>query len=48
MSALSTAVSGTVSDVIGMIGENLPVIAGIFGVLLAITIVFKLVRKVAK
>jgi len=48
LTAISTSVSGIQADVVGMIGDNLPVIAVVFGTLLAITIGIKLVRRVAK
>lgn len=48
VSELGTSISGVVGDIVGMIASNMPTILTIFGVLLVIGIVIKLIKRSAK
>jgi hypothetical protein len=48
VSELGTSISGLVGDVVGMIASNMPTILTVFGVLLVIGIVIKLIKRSAK
>lgn len=48
VSELGSSISGVVGDIVGMIASNMPTILTIFGVLLVIGIVIKLIKRSAK
>jgi len=48
VSGLGTSISGLVGDIVGMIASNMPTILTVFGVLLVIGIVIKLIKRSAK
>ena len=48
VSELSASISALVGDVVGMIASNMPTILTIFGVLLVIGIVIKLIKRSTK
>lgn len=48
VSELGTSISGLVGDIVGMIASNMPTILTIFGVLLVIGIVIKLIKRASK
>ncbi len=48
VSELTSSISGVVGDIVGMIASNMPTILTIFGVLLVIGIVIKLIKRTAK
>lgn len=48
VSELGTSISNVVGDIVGMIASNMPTILTIFGVLLVIGIVIKLIKRSAK
>jgi len=48
VSELTSSVSGIVGDIVGIIASNMPTILAVFGVLLVIGIVIKLIRRSTK
>ena len=48
VSELTSAISGIVNDVVGIIASNMPTILAVFGVLLVIGIVIKLIKRSTK
>jgi hypothetical protein len=48
VSELGTSISGLVGDIVGIIASNMPTILAVFGVLLVIGIVIKLIKRSAK
>ena len=48
VSELSASISALVGDVVGMIASNMPTILAVFGVLLVIGIVIKLIKRSTK